>query len=69
MVKLDKNWTQDLNLTYSVNETGYYCALALSEYSEFIATAEFINPYGQLPAWEYPKLIVRLFLLLSILKV
>ncbi|KAF2398569.1 hypothetical protein EJ06DRAFT_538656 [Trichodelitschia bisporula] len=41
--------------SYPIVRTGYYCVFVYSE-SEFHATVEFRNAYGELPAAEIPKL-------------
>lgn len=50
---------------YKVDNTGYYCVSILpanrdnESISTFDATIEWRNPYGNLPAGDYPKLLVR----------
>lgn len=51
-------------IDYEVNKSGYYCAAAVpvpSNLSDqfFTVTVEWRNPYGNLPAADYPKLPVR----------
>ncbi|KAI9207933.1 lung seven transmembrane receptor-domain-containing protein [Polychytrium aggregatum] len=48
---------------YYVNQTGYYCAVAFSGHNmnagpvnPWLAEVRFENPYGSLPAVDYPKL-------------
>ncbi|RUP02224.1 lung seven transmembrane receptor-domain-containing protein [Jimgerdemannia flammicorona] len=50
--------------SYLVNHTGYYCTAILTTileggpmFSTFSAVVEWQNPYGELPAVEYPKLL------------
>ena len=51
-----------LNFTYTISDVGYYCLFMASESSsDFDATAEFVNPFGLLPAIEYPKLPVLIY--------
>ncbi|CAG8724819.1 4007_t:CDS:10, partial [Dentiscutata erythropus] len=47
------------SFTYTINRTGYYCVAALpSPISDmkFLVTVDWKNPYGELPAMDYPKL-------------
>ena len=50
---------------YKVDNTGYYCVSILpanrdnESISTFDAWIEWKNPYGSLPAGDYPKLLVR----------
>ncbi|CAJ0768370.1 6428_t:CDS:10 [Entrophospora sp. SA101] len=47
-------------IKYEVKKSGYYCAAALpvppTQLGEFTVTVEWHNPYGELPASDYPKL-------------
>ena len=45
-------------LTYNVSHTGIYCAFAIpaSGLVDYIAVAHFLNPFGEMPGAEYPKL-------------
>ncbi|CAG8590964.1 630_t:CDS:10, partial [Acaulospora colombiana] len=52
---------KDQSISYDVNKTGYYCVAALSVpvniFDEtFLVTVDWRNPYGELPAADYPKL-------------
>ncbi|RHZ44712.1 hypothetical protein Glove_712g22 [Diversispora epigaea] len=61
-------WTGTLNSSsesskshiYNVSRTGYYCAWALrsdvDSVEEFSLSVDWNNPYGELPAADYPKL-------------
>ncbi|TPX39806.1 hypothetical protein SeMB42_g03850 [Synchytrium endobioticum] len=54
---LNRTGTDVVRFSYQVNTTGFYCVAAMSMQNiPFIATVEWENPYGQLPAIEYPKL-------------
>ncbi|CAG8775940.1 4589_t:CDS:2, partial [Racocetra persica] len=47
------------SFTYTINRTGYYCVAALPSPisdQQFIVTVGWKNPYGELPALDYPKL-------------
>ncbi|RIB14974.1 lung seven transmembrane receptor-domain-containing protein [Gigaspora rosea] len=47
------------SFTYTINRTGYYCVAALPSPlsdSQFLVTVDWKNPYGELPAMDYPKL-------------
>ena len=50
--------------SYIVQETGYYCIVVFPAVFDnaFDATLEFKNPYGLLPATDYPKLPLYGFL-------
>ncbi|CAI2163193.1 1817_t:CDS:2 [Funneliformis geosporum] len=48
-------------IRYPIEKTGYYCAVAFpipfdNKESEYFVTVDWRNPYGELPAAEYPKL-------------
>ncbi|CAG8557665.1 25716_t:CDS:2, partial [Racocetra persica] len=52
---------KDQIYTYQVNKTGFYCVAALSspdlnKTSYFMIKVDWRNPYGELPASDYPKL-------------
>lgn len=46
---------------YKVEKTGYYCVAMVpaGNGSTFEAFVEWKHPYGELPATDYPKLLVR----------
>ncbi|CAG8642866.1 23206_t:CDS:10 [Cetraspora pellucida] len=47
------------SFTYTINRTGYYCVAALPSPitdQRFLVTVDWKNPYGELPALDYPKL-------------
>lgn len=46
---------------YKVEQTGYYCVALIhaGNDSSFEAWVEWKFPYGELPAVDYPKLLVR----------
>ncbi|CAG8513671.1 14174_t:CDS:2 [Acaulospora morrowiae] len=49
---------KDQSISYPVNKTGYYCVAALSllKGGDFLVVIDWRNPYGELPAADYPKL-------------
>ena len=49
---------------YPINETGFYCVVTgrLDENTQYLITVDWQNPFGELPASEYPKLPVSVFL-------
>ncbi|TPX35005.1 hypothetical protein SmJEL517_g02519 [Synchytrium microbalum] len=56
-VYANKTGSAVVKYSYQVNITGFYCVAAVSMAdSTFLATVEWDNPYGLLPAIEYPKL-------------
>ncbi|CAG8731150.1 15595_t:CDS:2, partial [Gigaspora margarita] len=51
--------TSDQSYIYHVNKTGFYCVAALPSNKtsqNFIIKIDWRNPYGELPASDYPKL-------------
>lgn len=60
------NYTLEKAALYPVEKTGYYCVAlipstsASSNTSYFEAWVEWKFPYGELPAVDYPKLVVGL---------
>jgi hypothetical protein len=50
---------------YPINKTGFYCVAAspVSEIADtqYLITIDWRNPYGELPASEYPKLPASIF--------
>ena len=53
----NKTGNERVEYLYQVNTTGFYCTIAVSMTDvPFNATVEYDNPYGLLPAIEYPKL-------------
>ncbi|CAG8510650.1 17327_t:CDS:2, partial [Dentiscutata heterogama] len=50
---------EDRSFIYHVNKTGFYCVAALSfegKGGDFMIRIDWRNPYGELPASDYPKL-------------
>jgi len=50
-------------IKYPIKKTGYYCVVVFpisNTEGEFTISIEWRNPYGELPASEYPKLPVSI---------
>ncbi|KAJ3041773.1 hypothetical protein HDV00_008663 [Rhizophlyctis rosea] len=58
VVEFDAPTDLDLPVTYQVTETGFYCVVLVEtpRGSDYEAEVKILNPYGALPAADYPKL-------------
>jgi hypothetical protein len=59
----DHNSKDTFTFDYPINKTGFYCVVTylLEENGQYFINVEWQNPYGELPASEYPKLPVSVF--------
>ncbi|KAJ1922682.1 hypothetical protein IWQ60_006372 [Tieghemiomyces parasiticus] len=68
LAQTDAGGLEDI-ISYPVSETGIYCVDVLGNGGQFRGEVQWINPYGSLPAIDYPKILFYGLLTLTYLLV
>jgi hypothetical protein len=62
---IELNSSTPMMIQYNIKETGFYCVAIIEsiningQSSKFDSFVEWHFPYGELPAEDYPKLVVK----------